>query len=281
MLPLFSVLIANYNNAHYIEEAIHSVFSQSYENWEIVIVDDASTDNSMEILSNYKNDSRIRIFSNDNNYGCGYTKRKCVELASGTIVGFLDPDDMLTNDAIESMIEIHKINPDCALAYSNFIFCDEFMKIERFSNFAKQIIENSSYLNEKTGTISHFATFKVVYYNKTVGIDAKFKRAVDQSLYLVLEESGGRLIYVNKHLYLYRRNPNGISRQSSHLANTWSIAAKIDACRRRNLDIESIISNFIPDERKLIAFYENSLDSKIGSIILKPFRTVKKIFRLK
>ena len=72
--PLFSVLIANYNNARYIEESIESVFNQTYSNWEIIIVDDDSNDNSIKLLEKFKNEDRIKIYKNEENKGCGYTK---------------------------------------------------------------------------------------------------------------------------------------------------------------------------------------------------------------
>ena len=75
--PLFSVLIANYNNGKYLMEAIESVRQQTYTNWEIILVDDASTDNSKDIYRELENDSRIHIFYNEQNKGCGYTKRRC------------------------------------------------------------------------------------------------------------------------------------------------------------------------------------------------------------
>ena len=82
-MTTFSVLIANYNNGQYLQDALNSVFNQTYSNWEIIIVDDCSTDNSHELYNNYVDDSRIHIYYNNRNYGCGYTKRRCVELAHG------------------------------------------------------------------------------------------------------------------------------------------------------------------------------------------------------
>ena len=60
--PLFSVLIANYNNGKYLQEAVDSVLAQTYTNWEIIIVDDKSTDNSAEVYNQYKDDSRFHIY---------------------------------------------------------------------------------------------------------------------------------------------------------------------------------------------------------------------------
>ena len=87
--PLFSVLIANYNNGKYLMDAIESVRQQTYTNWEIILVDDCSTDNSHELYKELEQDERIHIFLNDQNHGCGYTKRRCAELANGEICGFL------------------------------------------------------------------------------------------------------------------------------------------------------------------------------------------------
>ena len=65
----FSVLIANYNNAKYIKKAIESVLKQTYKNWEIVIVDDASTDNSLEVIRPYLKDKRIKLVKHKENQG--------------------------------------------------------------------------------------------------------------------------------------------------------------------------------------------------------------------
>ena len=62
-------------------------------------MDDSSTDNSHELYKELEKDERIHVFLNDQNHGCGYTKRRCAELANGEICGFLDPDDALTDNA--------------------------------------------------------------------------------------------------------------------------------------------------------------------------------------
>ena len=88
---LFSILIANYNNGCYLQETIDCILKQDYPRWEIIIVDDGSTDRSSEIYDKYRNDSRFHIYLNDRNRGVGYTKRRCVEMANGEICAFMDP----------------------------------------------------------------------------------------------------------------------------------------------------------------------------------------------
>ena len=125
MSTLFSVLIANYNNGIYLEDAISSVYKQTYKNWEIIIVDDKSTDNSTDIYKKYNSDSRIHVFYNDINHGCGYTKRRCAELAHGEICGFLDPDDTLETEALETMVKVHEADESLSMVYSRYNEVDE------------------------------------------------------------------------------------------------------------------------------------------------------------
>ena len=123
--PLFSIMIANHNDGKYIQEALASVEKQTYKNYEVVIVDDGSDDDSNNILKELESKSNYRVYYNDKNYGCGYTKRKCVELAKGELCGFLDADDALTNEALEVMVEKHLKHPDASLIYSRYHYCDK------------------------------------------------------------------------------------------------------------------------------------------------------------
>ncbi len=231
--PLFSILIANYNNEKYLEECLNSVFHQTYTNWEIIIVDDASTDNSKSIYKKYKKDNRVKIFYNKKNKGCGYTKNKCVQLATGSICGFLDPDDLLTDSALSIMVQKHIENPIISLIYSTHYVCNEYLKDKKIATYCAPINTENSYLETKIGTISHFATFKKNNYEKTSGINPKLPKAVDQDLYLKLEETGPTL-FINKVLYFYRHHRNSISlNKNANLAMIYGKKCRLDAYKRR------------------------------------------------
>ena len=176
--PLFSVLIANYNNGCYLREAVNSVLSQSYTNWEIIIVDDDSTDNSAELYKELMDNPRIHIYNNEKNYGAGYTKRRCVELAKGEICGFVDPDDMLAvNDALSAMVQTHEANPDASMVYSGYYLTDENLVIQGEKRGAD--LNGVSALEYGPGPIRHFVSFKKKLYDLTAGIDPFMKRCVD------------------------------------------------------------------------------------------------------
>lgn len=203
--PLFSVLVANYNNAKYLEEAIESVKEQTYTNWEIILVDDGSTDSSKTILRKYLNKNRIKIFYNRKNKGRGYTKHKCIELAQGEICGFLDSDDLLENNALEKMIELHKAHKDCSLIYStlNYYTSDK-GKIGIPSNIG-HIPKDIDFCLSNDIIICHFATFKRNMYFLNKRINPKINSSVDVDMYLKLEEVGN-ILFFDKPLYLYRMN---------------------------------------------------------------------------
>jgi glycosyltransferase involved in cell wall biosynthesis len=210
MQPLFSILIANYNNSAFLHTCINSVIEQTYPNWEIILVDDYSTDDFYQAVSPYLSDSRIKIFRNASNHGCGYTKRKCASHARGRIAAFLDPDDKLEPHALETMAKAHAAHKEYSLIYSTHFICNELLEKKRIADYPKHLPENIPYLLMGDGSIHHFATFKTECYKKTEGIAAANKRAVDQDLYYKLEEQG-KVLFIDEPLYHYRIHPSSIS----------------------------------------------------------------------
>jgi len=231
--PLFSILIANYNNGQFLEKCLHSVFTQTYTNWQIIIVDDASTDNSIKIYNRFNSNPQIKVYFNRINKGCGFTKKTCVEKATGEICGFLDPDDTLSPNAIETMVNLHMTNPDISIAYSTHYVCDSNLRVKHIASHPRQINNDESYLTCGTGVITAFATFKREKYLKTIGINTILPKAVDQDLYLKLEETG-RTLYLPTPLYYYRHHSNSISlNQNLSEASLFAKKCQIDAYKRR------------------------------------------------
>lgn len=273
----FSILIANYNNGKFFVDCYHSIIKQTYTNWEVVIVDDCSTDNSLEIIQNLTHgDERFKIFANKENRGCGYTKRKTLEFASGEICGFLDPDDALEENALELSVKEHAENPIVA-TYSKITFCDPNLNL--VSDFKKiQPILNDRYFFNLPIQIHHFFTFRKEVYDKTVGINPDLKSAVDQDLYLKILEHGD-VSFIPVNLYLYRRHAKGISQHSSKI-NAKNNFAKVifETFKRRGLtEINGKkVPETYPTAEEIFALleYQNSLTYRIKKklkIILQSF----------
>ncbi len=93
--PLVSVIMPVYNSEKFLDESIRSVIGQTYENWELIIVDDASTDNSILLAQKYaQSEDRIKVYMNDINLGVAATRNKAVNFSKGEWVAFLDSDDI-------------------------------------------------------------------------------------------------------------------------------------------------------------------------------------------
>jgi glycosyltransferase involved in cell wall biosynthesis len=106
---LISVIMPNHNGGEYIGRAIDSIIAQTYTHWELIITDDASSDNSMALIKEKaEGDARIQYFSNDENLGAAATRNFCIEQASGRYLAFLDSDDVYYPEKLERQIELLK-----------------------------------------------------------------------------------------------------------------------------------------------------------------------------
>ena len=115
----FSILIAHYNNWNYFQECYKSIQDQTYQDFEIVIVDDCSTDDSFQKLEELSLiDSKIKLFQNKENKQVGYTKRRCVEEACGEFCLFVDPDDKISSTSLEDIRNVYNLNPTIIATYS-------------------------------------------------------------------------------------------------------------------------------------------------------------------
>ena len=281
--PLFSVLIANYNNGCYLQEAIDSVLEQDYGNWEIVIVDDKSTDDSFKIYEKYKEDGRFHVYFNEENKGAGYTKNRCVQMAKGEICGFVDPDDKLAEkDALAVMVETHLATPDASMVYSGYYETDEKLNVIK-EKHGIGIADSNSALESCSWPFRHFVSFKKSAYDKTVGIDTLMKRAVDYDMYYKLEEVG-RIIHLDRVLYYYRQNPHSISLNDGEIkSRVWHSYACIEAMKRRGLKDENLM--FFPIEDAFRVAYLKGVEHekqtktyKVGKAVLKPIELIRSLF---
>lgn len=234
--PRFSVLIANYNNGRFLEDCFNSLLSQTYQNFEVVFVDDASRDDSLSVVNQYKKHLNFNVIVNPVNKGQGYSKYVCFNMAKGDIMGLLDPDDALTPDAIETMVEAHEENPEYSIIYSNHSICDKDLNITHPKiEVVGQIPKGESHLTYPHKAISAFATYKKEVYKKTEGLDATLLRAPDQDLYGKLEEVAP-VLYIDKSLYLYRWHENGLSTLNENPAKAfyWKMIVLEKAYKRRS-----------------------------------------------
>lgn len=241
--PLFSILIANYNNGKYLMDAIESVRQQTYTNWEIILVDDCSTDNSHELYKEFEKDERIHIFLNDQNRGCGYTKNRCVSLANGEWCAFLDPDDMIREDALAIMANAINANPQHGVFYSHMYVCDENMNVVYDNTYAYGSKEWEQFIHYQKGIPLFF--FRKGVYLPTPGIHLSLTQSVDIDLYYKLAEVT-TAYYINQPLYYYRNNPISLTKNPSRATAThlWVMLESLRRLGCSDLEIQNEIEGF-------------------------------------
>lgn len=122
---LVSIIMPAYNAENYIEESINSVLEQTYENYELIIVNDCSTDSTAEIISNYSIETnKIISVNNEINLGVAETRNKAISLASGKYIAFLDSDDIWHPDKLAKQIKFMS-NNSVEFSYTNYEVVDK------------------------------------------------------------------------------------------------------------------------------------------------------------
>ena len=110
MRELVSIIMPSYNTGKFIASSVESVLAQTYENWELIIVDDCSTDDTETVLKPYMTDKRIRFFKNELNSGGAVTRNRALREAKGKWIAFLDSDDLWTKDKLEKQVRFMEEN---------------------------------------------------------------------------------------------------------------------------------------------------------------------------
>ena len=119
-----SVCVPTFNSAKFIRETIESVLNQTYQDFELLIVDDYSKDETLDIVQSIK-DARIRIFKNEKNLGMVRNFNRCLELAQGEFVTTLDGDDLMASSNLQQKIDLLEKYPEMAFVFSNVDIIDE------------------------------------------------------------------------------------------------------------------------------------------------------------
>lgn len=124
MNDLVSIIMPSYNTGRFIEETIETVLAQSYSNWELIIVDDCSDDNTNEVVEQYLADERIHYIKNNTNSGAAVSRNRALREAKGRWIAFLDSDDLWEPLKLEKQIYFMEAR-GCSFSYTNYIEIDE------------------------------------------------------------------------------------------------------------------------------------------------------------
>lgn len=217
---LISIIMPAYNAEKFIRESIESVLSQTYQNWELLIVNDASTDNTIKIVQTYLADPRIRVINLNENGGLAHARNAGIEKAAGKYITFLDSDDLWTPDKLARQVEYHKQHPEIPISHTRYIMFNEKGEIKRSlrirlrPSFTKHGLLYKRLLSENIiGVLTVMIQSSVI---KSVGgFDDNLRSAEDYDLWLRLSKKNIPFGYLKKSLAKYRVHINSLSRSIS------------------------------------------------------------------
>ena len=136
----------SYNTGQFMSDSINSVLSQTYQNWELIIIDDCSTDNSIEIIKSYK-DPRIKLLRNEKNSGAAISRNYGLREAKGRYIAFLDSDDIWLPNKLDEQITFMKNNTYV------FTYCDYMIVkngiLDKFLYFGPAVLTKRKILVER------------------------------------------------------------------------------------------------------------------------------------
>lgn len=207
MKKLVSIITPSYNSKEFIGETIESVINQTYKNWELLIVDDCSTDMTQKFLEKYVlQEKRIKLIKLEKNVGAGVARNIAIQKAQGKYIAFLDSDDLWNKEKLEKQIKFMEENK-----YS-FTFT-KFEKISEDGKKKQKIVKVPLKLTyNKNLYYNHLQTSTVIYDQEILGkfFMPKIRKRQDYGLWQsILKKTSG--YGLNENLMSYRLRKNSIS----------------------------------------------------------------------
>ena len=124
MYGLVSIIMPSFNTARFLHETISSVLAQTYENWELILVDDCSSDDTDQVVEKYLSDERIHYLKNETNSGAAVSRNRALREAKGKWIAFLDSDDLWHHEKLEKQLRFMQ-EKNCAFSYTQYSEIDE------------------------------------------------------------------------------------------------------------------------------------------------------------
>ena len=260
MNPEITVLMSVYNGEKYLRESIESILNQTYKNFEFLIINDASTDSSRDIILSY-NDPRIRLVDNEQNIGLTRSLNKGLKLAMGEYIARMDADDISMPERFEKEIEFFENHPNHAVVGTFVKVIDEksdvILSLKKYVHDAqiRDYLKIDTHIAHGSAMIRKKCILDVGFYNESM------IRSQDYDLWLRLSEKF-MLANIPEYLYMWRKHNNNFGAKFRteqlkyvELAKKEALERKIDnfliAIKNDTMDVEhttKLIINLITDK---------------------------------
>lgn len=271
-----TIFIPLFNGEDYIKETIESALKQDFSDFEVLVIDDGSTDNSLKILSGFT-DNRIRIVTNNTNMGRPFTRNRGIELARGEYLAVLDSDDIAETNRLSRQVEFLDKNADIAAVGSFAWYIDDTGNTAflcevptKWTEIAKEILYTNCFIHSS------------VMFRKQVLIDVggynlDFPQAQDYELFLRLCEHY-KLANIAEPLIKYRIHSKQVSQTKLASQTRLANLARLNSYKRRKLNKilpSSVTAEPNPDIFDKLTAQKGTLGSNLLSYI-HLYRQLKK-----
>ncbi len=231
-MPTFSIVMPIYNVEKYVAEAINSVIEQTYDDWELIIVDDVSPDDSLAICTLFT-DERIKIVRHTVNKGLAGARNTGIDAATGEFVAFLDSDDMWQPTKLERHLQHLRSNVNIGLSFSRSEFIDangnptSFYQMPKLTNIsAGHLMCRNPIGNGSAPVMRREALKEIRFWSEEFGCNQYFDQRLRQSEDIecwirVASTTQWTIEGIPEPLTLYRLNAEGLSSQLEKQYNSW------------------------------------------------------------
>jgi glycosyltransferase involved in cell wall biosynthesis len=274
MIENVSIILPVYNAGKYLDEAISSILNQSHKNFELLIVDDGSTDNSLQIIENCsKNDNRVKVYV-QKNFGKCFSINKLANLAKYEWLIFMDADDVMELNRIETQVKFHNINVDIHASSSNCQYIDHegrylgkqiYRGLSSREEIQKRYINYDFVLCAFTGLM-----IEKKYFLSIGGLRQEFWSADDVDFINRFIEHNYKLIIINEFLMKYRIHHTSFTGKnpiSNYFSTLYCNYCK--GLRKLNLSEISFVDFQIEFRKKPILYKFNWYKSRYAMIFHK------------
>lgn len=223
---LISIIVPIYNAEKFIRDTIETVLKQTYENWELLLVNDCSTDKSIELAKKFASE-KIKIYNMKKNSGAALTRNKGIELAKGKYICFLDADDLWDKRKLEKQITFIK-QKDCAFTFTGYQFADENGK----ANGAKVYVPEKITYKQALKNTTIWTSTVMFDMNKLCKNDIympNVKRGQDTATWWKVLRKINIAYGMNEILSFYRRTTISLSSNKlKALKRTWNLYRNVE-----------------------------------------------------
>lgn len=223
-----TVVTPSWNSEKYIQETIKSVQAQTYQNWEMIIVDDCSTDRTVEIVENIaKVDSRVRVLRQDKNSGAGAARTRAMQNATGRFIAYLDSDDIWKPRKLEKQVRFMK-EQDCGFSCASYeVINDAGKPLHKYVHMLPKVDYIGFLTNNLLQTVGIMVDTQKV--DKKYLVMPDIRRRQDAATWLQILKAGFECYGLNEILAEYRRTENSLSSNKlKAVKGIWSLYRDIE-----------------------------------------------------